>query len=98
MLRFADTSLIYARWCCMVCCLTVLEIVADEVLFRWAPNRSKLLREFWEDYMLVMETLEENQVENPPQDIWLAVSSYRIVMYSFVTWLFVCRFMSSGRF
>lgn len=51
----------------MVCCLTVLEIVADEILFRWAPNRSKLLREFWEDYMLVMETLEENQVENPPK-------------------------------
>ncbi|XP_047191125.1 probable methyltransferase TARBP1 isoform X2 [Scophthalmus maximus] len=33
-----------------------------ETLFRWAPNRSKLLREFWEDYALVMETLEENQV------------------------------------
>ncbi|XP_073337331.1 probable methyltransferase TARBP1 [Pagrus major] len=37
-------------------------VVADEILFRWAPNRSKLLREFWEDYALVMETLEENQV------------------------------------
>lgn len=48
----------------MVCFLTVLQIVADEILFRWAPNRSKLLREFWEDYALVMETLEENQVEN----------------------------------
>ncbi|XP_049927693.1 probable methyltransferase TARBP1 [Epinephelus moara] len=34
----------------------------DEILFKWAPNRSKLLREFWEDYALVMETLEENQV------------------------------------
>nr|XP_046257205.1 probable methyltransferase TARBP1 isoform X2 [Scatophagus argus] len=34
----------------------------DETLFRWTPNRSKLLREFWEDYVLVMETLEENQV------------------------------------
>ncbi|XP_019131183.2 probable methyltransferase TARBP1 [Larimichthys crocea] len=34
----------------------------EEVLFRWAANRSKLLREFWEDYALVMETLEENQV------------------------------------
>uniref|UniRef100_A0A665X6P4 tRNA (guanosine(18)-2'-O)-methyltransferase TARBP1 n=1 Tax=Echeneis naucrates TaxID=173247 RepID=A0A665X6P4_ECHNA len=33
-----------------------------ETLFRWAPNRSELLREFWEDYALVMETLEENQV------------------------------------
>ncbi|KAM3863056.1 putative methyltransferase TARBP1 [Diretmus argenteus] len=34
----------------------------DELLFRWAPNSSKLLREFWEDYALVMETLEENQI------------------------------------
>ncbi|XP_035519798.1 LOW QUALITY PROTEIN: probable methyltransferase TARBP1 [Morone saxatilis] len=34
----------------------------DEILFRWASSRSKLLREFWEDYALVMETLEENQV------------------------------------
>ncbi|XP_070697554.1 probable methyltransferase TARBP1 [Pempheris klunzingeri] len=33
-----------------------------EILFKWAPDRSKLLREFWEDYALVMETLEENQV------------------------------------
>ncbi|XP_056252334.1 probable methyltransferase TARBP1 [Seriola aureovittata] len=33
-----------------------------ETLFKWAPNRSKLLREFWEDYALVMETLEENQI------------------------------------
>ncbi|KAG7512411.1 putative methyltransferase TARBP1 [Solea senegalensis] len=33
-----------------------------ETLFKWAPTRSKLLREFWEDYVLVMETLEENQV------------------------------------
>lgn len=40
-------------------------IVADDILFKWASNRSKLLREFWEDYALVMETLEENQVENP---------------------------------
>uniref|UniRef100_A0A3Q3B3U0 tRNA (guanosine(18)-2'-O)-methyltransferase TARBP1 n=1 Tax=Kryptolebias marmoratus TaxID=37003 RepID=A0A3Q3B3U0_KRYMA len=32
------------------------------VLFRWAPDKSRLLREFWEDYVLVMETLEENQV------------------------------------
>lgn len=41
---------------------TGLEIVADETLFKWAPDKSKLLREFWEDYALVMETLEENQV------------------------------------
>ncbi|XP_071757510.2 tRNA (guanosine(18)-2'-O)-methyltransferase TARBP1 isoform X1 [Centroberyx gerrardi] len=34
----------------------------DEILFRWDPNRSKLLREFWEDFALVMETLEENQI------------------------------------
>ncbi|KAJ3610104.1 hypothetical protein NHX12_022198 [Muraenolepis orangiensis] len=34
----------------------------DEILFRWSPNDSKLLRGFWEDYTLVMETLEENQI------------------------------------
>ncbi|CAJ1067470.1 probable methyltransferase TARBP1 [Xyrichtys novacula] len=34
----------------------------DEILFKWSSNRSKLLREFWVDYALVMETLEENQV------------------------------------
>ncbi|XP_068424290.1 probable methyltransferase TARBP1 isoform X2 [Clinocottus analis] len=34
----------------------------DDILFKWAPSRSKLLREFWEDYALVMETLEENQI------------------------------------
>ncbi|XP_028325214.1 probable methyltransferase TARBP1 isoform X2 [Gouania willdenowi] len=34
----------------------------DEILFRWTPSKHKLLREFWEDYFLVMETLEENQV------------------------------------
>uniref|UniRef100_A0A3Q2QDF8 TAR (HIV-1) RNA binding protein 1 n=1 Tax=Fundulus heteroclitus TaxID=8078 RepID=A0A3Q2QDF8_FUNHE len=33
-----------------------------ETLFKWAPDKSRLLREFWEDYTLVMETLEENQV------------------------------------
>ncbi|XP_043992185.1 probable methyltransferase TARBP1 isoform X1 [Gambusia affinis] len=33
-----------------------------ETLFKWAPSKSKALREFWEDYTLVMETLEENQV------------------------------------
>uniref|UniRef100_A0AAZ3P5T2 tRNA (guanosine(18)-2'-O)-methyltransferase TARBP1 n=1 Tax=Oncorhynchus tshawytscha TaxID=74940 RepID=A0AAZ3P5T2_ONCTS len=34
----------------------------EEIIFRWAPDRCKLLREFWEDYALVMETLEENQI------------------------------------
>ncbi|KAK5853887.1 hypothetical protein PBY51_015007 [Eleginops maclovinus] len=34
----------------------------EDILFKWATNRSKLLREFWEDYALVMETLEENQI------------------------------------
>ncbi|XP_072247257.1 probable methyltransferase TARBP1 isoform X1 [Leuresthes tenuis] len=34
----------------------------DETLFKWAPNKSKVLKEFWEDYALVMETLEENQI------------------------------------
>lgn len=33
-------------------------------MFKWAPGKGKLLREFWEDYVLVMETLEENQVED----------------------------------
>ncbi|KAJ7987487.1 hypothetical protein DPEC_G00327010 [Dallia pectoralis] len=33
-----------------------------ELMFRWAPDQSKLLREFWEDYALVLETLEENQI------------------------------------
>ncbi|XP_042357796.1 probable methyltransferase TARBP1 isoform X2 [Plectropomus leopardus] len=33
-----------------------------EILFRWASHTSTLLREFWEDYALVMETLEENQI------------------------------------
>lgn len=42
-----------------------IEIVTDEYLFKWAPKSSKMLREFWEDYALVMETLEENQVEDP---------------------------------
>ncbi|KAM9559168.1 putative methyltransferase TARBP1 [Salvelinus alpinus] len=36
--------------------------VNEEIIFRWAPDRCKLLREFWEDYALVMETLEENQI------------------------------------
>ncbi|KAM6916473.1 putative methyltransferase TARBP1 [Xenentodon cancila] len=34
----------------------------DETLFKWAPNENGVLREFWEDYALVMETLEENQI------------------------------------
>uniref|UniRef100_A0A667YBZ4 tRNA (guanosine(18)-2'-O)-methyltransferase TARBP1 n=1 Tax=Myripristis murdjan TaxID=586833 RepID=A0A667YBZ4_9TELE len=33
-----------------------------DILFKWDPERGKLLREFWEDYALVMETLEENQI------------------------------------
>ncbi len=37
-------------------------ISADEILFRWTPEKKQLLREFWEDYALVLETLEENQV------------------------------------
>uniref|UniRef100_A0A673HZZ1 tRNA (guanosine(18)-2'-O)-methyltransferase TARBP1 n=1 Tax=Sinocyclocheilus rhinocerous TaxID=307959 RepID=A0A673HZZ1_9TELE len=31
----------------------------DEILFRWTPEKKQLLREFWEDYALVLETLEE---------------------------------------
>ncbi|XP_046884752.1 probable methyltransferase TARBP1 isoform X2 [Hypomesus transpacificus] len=34
----------------------------EEVVFRWVPGSSKLLRAFWEDYALVMETVEENQI------------------------------------
>jgi len=45
--------------------LSLLDTFADEMLFKWAPNKSKVLKEFWEDYALVMETLEENQVGNP---------------------------------
>uniref|UniRef100_A0A3Q3WMJ0 tRNA (guanosine(18)-2'-O)-methyltransferase TARBP1 n=1 Tax=Mola mola TaxID=94237 RepID=A0A3Q3WMJ0_MOLML len=45
---------------CLV--LSEEEGVDCEILFRWAPDRSNLLKEFWEDYALVMETLEENQV------------------------------------
>jgi len=37
-------------------------ISADEILFRWMPEQQHLLREFWEDFALVLETLEENQV------------------------------------
>ncbi|XP_055083217.1 probable methyltransferase TARBP1 [Periophthalmus magnuspinnatus] len=33
-----------------------------EVLFMWDSNNSQVLREFWEDFALVMETLEENQI------------------------------------
>lgn len=40
----------------------VSDTSAEEVLFRWTPDKSRLLRDFWEDYVLVMETLEENQV------------------------------------
>lgn len=31
-------------------------------LFRWTPDKKSVLQEFWEDYALVLETLEENQV------------------------------------
>ncbi|XP_026133478.1 LOW QUALITY PROTEIN: probable methyltransferase TARBP1 [Carassius auratus] len=34
----------------------------DEILFRWSPEKKQSLREFWEDYALVLETLEENQI------------------------------------
>lgn len=54
--------------------LFIFLFAADEILFKWEPSRSKLLREFWEDYALVMETLEENQVGNP-SGCWLATSS-----------------------
>ncbi|XP_072292360.1 probable methyltransferase TARBP1 isoform X2 [Eucyclogobius newberryi] len=33
-----------------------------ELLFTWDSNHSQVLREFWEDYALVIETLEENQI------------------------------------
>ncbi|XP_066515333.1 probable methyltransferase TARBP1 [Hoplias malabaricus] len=33
-----------------------------ESLFRWMPGKRSVLREFWEDYALVLETLEENQI------------------------------------
>lgn len=64
MLRFADTvPTLFSHRCYMSCFLPALKIVTDEILFKWAPKRSKLLRGFWEDYALVMETLEENQVK-----------------------------------
>lgn len=50
--------------------------LADEILFKWAPNKSKVLREFWEDYALVMETLEENQVRNPTWAFCFSVQRY----------------------
>ncbi|KAL2083029.1 hypothetical protein ACEWY4_020802 [Coilia grayii] len=30
--------------------------------FRWIPSKSQVLQTFWQDYVLVMETLEENQI------------------------------------
>ncbi|XP_036439227.1 probable methyltransferase TARBP1 [Colossoma macropomum] len=33
-----------------------------ESLFRWTPGQKSVLRQFWEDYALVLETLEENQI------------------------------------
>ncbi|XP_017214335.1 probable methyltransferase TARBP1 isoform X4 [Danio rerio] len=42
--------------------VSIEEHETDEILFRWTPDKQKLLREFWEDYALVLETLEENQI------------------------------------
>ncbi|XP_055026498.2 probable methyltransferase TARBP1 isoform X1 [Misgurnus anguillicaudatus] len=41
---------------------TCLTPDTDEVLFKWTAEKRELLREFWEDYALVLETLEENQI------------------------------------
>ncbi|XDV50678.1 hypothetical protein PO909_019694, partial [Leuciscus waleckii] len=41
---------------------TSVEPHTDEILFRWMPEQQQLLREFWEDFALVLETLEENQI------------------------------------
>ncbi|KAG1930327.1 probable methyltransferase TARBP1 isoform X2 [Pimephales promelas] len=41
---------------------TSVEPHTDEILFRWMPEQQHLLREFWEDFALVLETLEENQI------------------------------------
>ncbi|XP_057705003.1 probable methyltransferase TARBP1 [Corythoichthys intestinalis] len=38
------------------------QVSGEEILFKWTAKSSKILRAFWEDYVLVMETLEENQV------------------------------------
>ncbi|KAM8852619.1 putative methyltransferase TARBP1 isoform 1-T1 [Synchiropus picturatus] len=32
------------------------------LMFRWSVKSGKVLRDFWEDYVLVMETLEETQI------------------------------------
>ena len=63
----------------MVCLLTVLVNATGEILFRWVPDRSKVLKEFWEDYALVMETLEENQVEKSHQTHRRLTGSYAAV-------------------
>ncbi|XP_023686046.2 probable methyltransferase TARBP1 isoform X1 [Paramormyrops kingsleyae] len=34
----------------------------EQSLFTWVPKKCQLLREFWEDYALIMETLDENQI------------------------------------
>lgn len=44
-------------------------VFAGEILFRWSPDKSKLIRQFWEDYVLVVETLEENQVNIPSSTV-----------------------------
>ncbi|KAK7148239.1 hypothetical protein R3I93_012538 [Phoxinus phoxinus] len=41
---------------------TSVEPHTDEILFRWMPKQQQILREFWEDFALVLETLEENQI------------------------------------
>uniref|UniRef100_A0AAY4CYJ9 tRNA (guanosine(18)-2'-O)-methyltransferase TARBP1 n=1 Tax=Denticeps clupeoides TaxID=299321 RepID=A0AAY4CYJ9_9TELE len=37
-------------------------LLSDDCYFRWVPSEEETLRLFWEDYLLVMETLEENQI------------------------------------
>lgn len=65
---------VYPWW--LVCFFSAAETVAD--LFKWAPGSSRLLREFWEDYALVMETLEENQVRNLARQNSQLLSLYKL--------------------
>lgn len=92
---------LWVHWYCLVC-FTFLATVADETLFKWAPNKSKLLREFWEDYALVMETLEENQVENSLDHNKYGKSSssswHNVIMIPSLSFCLVCRFMLSDQF
>ncbi|XP_057197829.1 probable methyltransferase TARBP1 isoform X2 [Triplophysa rosa] len=41
---------------------TCQTLSTEEILFKWTSEKKQLLREFWEDYALVLETLEENQI------------------------------------